>query len=1499
MRSFKKIAVVLMTFLMIFTSTVTIAADDEETYVATYQFVMDDGSSLPDEVKARLPKAKMNLKDGDVITNDPIEDIEIGDYVYTFVGWSEESVIVDGGDMHFVGTWSKTQKSETQKDELEPELPQQIEPDKKDETDKPSETKTDTDPKEDEKEEETTGEAAYTARYVFAEASGRRGINNLPDEIMALLPEDEEVMAGVVYVPKEPAHTEVLGYEFHGYEPITKENGDVVYQGIWYQTGNRGGLLKAGPLRAGSHSFGYLGQQNWGLAANNGYNGHNGFSIDGSPSFCLDGHTPLSEIGAAYGDLGSDGGRYIGLIANVLMNGGTQAEAQAVVWNAQGIMAYVNGVYIDPADYEPDGTYGYSADIYGGAGLQSMAGTPTWWPLGGFVKVYKKAAETTFNYVANCPNNYSLAGAVYGIYSDANCTNKVASVTTGTGGESPKSDVLDPGTYYVKEITPSLGFEIDTNVYQVSVTAGNTSSITSIEVPLNDPITVMVYKQDRRGNTRYDINYAAYLDEAQFTLKYFDAQTNDVSSLTPKYTWVFGSHYNASGKVVCNFDLDDLISGPDPATLGLVEGGKFALPLGTYTIEESTSPTLYAADPNIYVGHIKAPIGGYATETVDHYIDEDGGVNELTDNNGSWMEWLDVDNLWLGQDEELQTVTLKVQKHDAETGDTEVPEGDEDMGVTDTATLKGAVFHVYRTAYYSNDDGGAASATDRFPARPQWVELDEANYIDYGTITTDETGLATLKYERKDDGSGNLVDDTENGLLPGKFKIVEETAPNGYALWQNGEATTYSVVDYDSSSADKDGTGNEYRTVCYAPLSATNPEFNTADFAYTLNMSNKLTRIQVTKVDQDGNYIPLSAQAVLGLVEESTGNVVYRWTYDGENHPFHIIRGLTAQISYLLRELSVDPHYRLATERTVNPIDVDDHELHTKTTAGGNTHQYQSYYTMVDHEITVATQAHFNQEGKKEWDDQDEKHYVADGVHQIIDEVAIKNCYEGNTYKLVGELWDITDPDNPVSLNNTAEATFTPDYDVMIYQYLTFDQQLDDLDNHTIVVYETLYDITDGTEKLVTEHKDNGDTKQMVYVDPLYRRDFELLKVNADDETEALEGFKFNIKTYRVKRDGVVEDNDLGEFTTDADGYIKIEKVKEDCKITVTETEAADHSWFVWDEPFYYDIGHDASIVEALNAKILDHKVKIGTYAIYEDTGDKDHEASGETNIIDRVDYEWVYKGKDYKLVATLIDLGTDDSPTEIQVGTATHEFTPEENNGSEEVQIAFDPGLYPSHSLVVFEELYLKDGNDWVKVAEHKEAGDTDQTVYVDSNYRCLMVLYKTNETKTIRLNGAVFSVYARRTRKDGSQSSRMIGRFVTGGIYYEQEEAFTYKIATDETMNDVVMTLTSSKHSKFGTQYVQTTSLEPGIYYGQVEGSDVVKEYHVAKGMIYLPDMPGDSDIVYHEEISPEGYYLPGDDFVANVGHDDTVTRIENERPNVRVVHRVPNTGYDGENS
>ncbi|MBR5754353.1 MAG: hypothetical protein IKX97_00815, partial [Erysipelotrichaceae bacterium] len=70
----------------------------------------------------------------------------------------------------------------------------------------------------------------------------------------------------------------------------------------------------------------------------------------------------------------------------------------------------------------------------------------------GSLKVRKIPADTSFSYLENCPGTYTLAGAVYGIYSNYTCTNLVARVTTGSDGYS-NAVSLDQGTYYVKEIS--------------------------------------------------------------------------------------------------------------------------------------------------------------------------------------------------------------------------------------------------------------------------------------------------------------------------------------------------------------------------------------------------------------------------------------------------------------------------------------------------------------------------------------------------------------------------------------------------------------------------------------------------------------------------------------------------------------------------------------------------------------------------------------------------------------------------------------------------------------------------------------------------------------------------------------------------------------------------------------------------------------------------------------------------------------------------------------
>ena len=1276
-------------------------------------------------------------------------------------------------------------------------------------------------------EEDTEEDRYYLASYMFADATAKDGIGFLPDEIMDLLPEKEEVKDIDSYEPKYPKETYVSGYIFNGYEPYRYENGDILYQGIWYKE-EAISLFKAPMLRAaGSQAFGYGGQQNWGLSGGWGYSGHNGFSIGGTESWCIDARVPLSEIGTLYDSLGSSGGRAAEIIAMGKMNGRSQAEIQAALWNDEGYASYVNGVYIDPndSDFNSRGMYGYSVDTWGGDGLQTQAKDPSWWPLGGFVKVYKRAASTEFNYVANCPNNYSLAGAVYGVYTDSNCTNRVARLTTGNDGSSNSSGALDPGTYYVKEISPSPGFLVDNTVYSVRVTAGNTSSITSTETPIFDPFNIILYKLDAR-----DSKYVDHLDEAEFTVKYYDAQTDSPTG-NGKYTWVFKPVFNSNGDAVVVLDRAHFVRGDE---ILFDESGDLYLPLGTFTVEETLAPKLFARDETVYVGHVMN-MGTYAAHDIS------GGAALLVDNDD------------LSQSEQLQTVKLIIQKVDLETGEAELPEDH----ITDTATLEGGVFHIYRIGEYNTDK-----------ENPQIVSIAP---VDYGILTTDEEGKCSMEYEPG----------TTDGLLPGRFRIIEEKAPNGFAI----NETVFT-------------------------LEASVKERNVATFEYSIDIGDKLTRIQIEKLDDKGELIPEGATATIQLIETETGRIVYEFVADGQPH---IIKGLTTTVNYHLHELYVAPNFRLAIDKEVNVIDENDSELH-----GSNDpdHPYSNYYHMVDHAVEIHTTATFDNTGKKEWDNQSNKHYVADGVAHIYDEVSYKNVYEGETYILVGELWDKTDN---VSLDNVVRKEFVPKYDVGI-ETLEFDQQLDDLDNHELVVFETLYRVVtndDGSteEILVTEHKDLEDEDQTIYVDELYRAGFEILKVNADDTTEALSGVTFHITSHRVKRDGVEEDYDLGEFTTDEEGRIFLEKIKEDTVLTITETKEKDYTWYRWEEPFTFDIGHDSSITLHTD-QIENHQIKIGTSALFEESGSKNYVADGVAHIIDTVNYEWLYERESYRLAATLIDKGTEEEPLEEEVATVEHDFIASGLNGSEDVVIEFNYDGYDNHDFVVFEELYRiiehevetvdEEGNpvieteeEIVKVAEHRDIDDEDQTVHVDELYRAAMVLYKIgSNNKDIKLNGAYFNVSTSRTKRDGTMVEKDLGTYVTGGIYIERDAVFTAKIYSDEDLTEEVRSLDSSYNSNFRKQAITLLTLPEGEYWVKIDGEDLAVKYVVAPGTIYLEKQEEDTVVTFTELVAPAGYYLDKTPFVTNVGHDYELDRVENYRSNSLIIieNRIPYTGYDG---
>ena len=85
-----------------------------------------------------------------------------------------------------------------------------------------------------------------------------------------------------------------------------------------------------------------------------------------------------------------------------------------------------------------------------------------------------------------------LPGAVYGIYSDSECGNKVDTLTTDEDG-CAKSKALVPGTYYVKEIKAPKGYVLSNKVHTVTVKAGQTTKINVTDKEQFGAITI--YKE--------------------------------------------------------------------------------------------------------------------------------------------------------------------------------------------------------------------------------------------------------------------------------------------------------------------------------------------------------------------------------------------------------------------------------------------------------------------------------------------------------------------------------------------------------------------------------------------------------------------------------------------------------------------------------------------------------------------------------------------------------------------------------------------------------------------------------------------------------------------------------------------------------------------------------------------------------------------------------------------------------------------------------------------
>lgn len=243
---------------------------------------------------------------------------------------------------------------------------------------------------------------------------------------------------------------------------------------------------------------------------------------------------------------------------------------------------YVKETKASPGyDLDPN-TYTYT--VVGGQTSIQNRKTSSEPPKTGEGELEKKSDNPVMTDGNKC---YSLAGAVYGVWKNSSCSGTPwKRMTTDAKGHA-KVDKLPFGTYYVQEITPSKGFELDPEMSNgkyktITITEANPkATIRSVEPAGNDPMTIELTKIWNGPETPTIPPLAG----TQFTVKYFDNMDKNTSG-APKKTWVIELKKMKNGKYMATLHDDYLVKDlSDP--LYKDETGEPILPYGTYSIVES------------------------------------------------------------------------------------------------------------------------------------------------------------------------------------------------------------------------------------------------------------------------------------------------------------------------------------------------------------------------------------------------------------------------------------------------------------------------------------------------------------------------------------------------------------------------------------------------------------------------------------------------------------------------------------------------------------------------------------------------------------------------------------------------------------------------------------------------------------------------------------------------------------------------------------------------
>ena len=199
--------------------------------------------------------------------------------------------------------------------------------------------------------------------------------------------------------------------------------------------------------------YGYKGPAQWSGFSSSSYNGS--YKVWGS-------NTNRTEIAGTV------------ITSQALSNRFNSLGGRGTATNPAGLSAFMSYV-----NSQPDPASTYTAYKATASGQDMMWGVYN--PKGKLQLVKEVKSNKTLT--EQCKNMYSLAGAEYYVSKNRDGSGYVGMFTTKEDGSTDPIE-LDAGRYYVKEVKAPKGYALDTEIYTVDVSSGNTSWVTSKDEPL-------------------------------------------------------------------------------------------------------------------------------------------------------------------------------------------------------------------------------------------------------------------------------------------------------------------------------------------------------------------------------------------------------------------------------------------------------------------------------------------------------------------------------------------------------------------------------------------------------------------------------------------------------------------------------------------------------------------------------------------------------------------------------------------------------------------------------------------------------------------------------------------------------------------------------------------------------------------------------------------------------------------------------------------------------